>query len=142
MIGYPTNFRHTYHVGTNCPIAEQTTISLSDEKKPIPMPDVIEHVHQSITSLQETEKREPCYMMTIGQNEQIKSSLSTLSDLSNTGITSSDPDAVSLVDLYSESDFKAKIDAQIREILEKRPRHTRRRYINENLSLNKPGLMV
>lgn len=93
------------------------------------MPDVIEHVHQSITSLQETEKREPCYMMAIGQNEQITSSLSSLSGLSNTDITRYDPDAVSLVDLYSESDFKAKIDAQIREILEKRPRHTRRRYI-------------
>ncbi|CAO3667385.1 hypothetical protein G6F70_006809 [Rhizopus microsporus] len=142
MIGYPTNFRHTYHVGTNCPIAEQTTISLSDEKKPIPMPDVIEHAHESITSLQETEKRESCCMMTVGQNEQITSSLLSFSGLPNTDITSHDPDAVSLVDLYSESDFKAKIDAQIKEILEKRPRPTRKRYINENLSLNKPGLMV
>ncbi|KAG1446023.1 hypothetical protein G6F56_009712 [Rhizopus delemar] len=117
MIGNPTDFRHTYHVGSDSVRSE--IIITSDTLEP---------------SKQHTPKTDSIPLSTINDSFLIKKesalSLATEPTISDNTFIKNSSDAI----------FKDVVDAKLSELISKRP--TRTRVLNGNLYSNKPRLMI
>ncbi|CAO3691552.1 unnamed protein product [Rhizopus stolonifer] len=117
MIGDPTDFRHTYHVGSD---SVRSEIIINSDTLEAPQ--------------QHTPKTDFIQLSTINNSFLIKKesalSLATEPKISDNTFIKSPSDAI----------FKDVVDAKLSELISKRP--TRARVLNGNLSSNKPRFMI
>ncbi|KAG1141079.1 hypothetical protein G6F37_003424 [Rhizopus arrhizus] len=162
MIGNPTNFRHTYHVGADYVNTEQITgnnIPLTSEESDFNISKSFQQLQMHTPKTGHSQSDGSDSTKIVCSEAPISSNLSLAPTLkSNTtehkkklvhlartdSLVAVEEKALFLPHLYSEVDlvFRDRVDAQLTELIRKRPRYARNKFLNGNLSSNKPRLMI